>query len=141
MGAAKHKASTRSSSPVAPVTDLPSRPQLVIPRSRLMAFITKCPNEPDMHAISAMATAWPGLNGVSPLSTLPTRLATPTANAQVRQLKLLLTRGALDWRGQRRLAKCCTSMQLCTTSTKKIPEMHFSPRNPETPTAAALAHG
>jgi len=82
-GAAKRSASTRSSSPPAPVTALPCAPQLGIPRSAFERLHDKVPEVPAQQAISENTNAVAGTHGVMPAKAAPSRLATsmPTAGA------------------------------------------------------------
>jgi hypothetical protein len=91
-----------------------------------MAFITRWPNEPATQATNAIANAWPGANGVTPASKAAQQAARrPHATHQAGQLKLPLMAGAAGARRNRRAAKNCATMQVCTTSTRKITkEMH-----------------
>jgi hypothetical protein len=114
----KTQASTRSSKPLAPVTET-RWPQLVMPRSRFNAFITRCPIEPAAQAMKAMTSACPGLNGVTKENTMPTRLPRAMPIPQGIQLKLLLIAGTLGGRFSRRVTRCCATMQLCTTKTRR----------------------
>ena len=52
-------------------------------------------------------------------SITPSMLPASTPQAHVRQEKLLLTPGRLGVGRSRRVARCCTSMQVCTTITRK----------------------
>ncbi|CKT04703.1 Uncharacterised protein [Mycobacterium tuberculosis] len=90
-----------------------------MPRSRLSAFITRCPIDPAMHAMTDTASAWANLNGVMKENSAPTRLATTMPMPQLVQLKLRLTLGAKGARWVRREMRCCTSTEVCTTNTRK----------------------
>ena len=81
--------------------------------------MTRCPSEPDTAAIRARAMAWPGLKGVIPVSSTPSTLAVSTPTPQWTQLKLLLIWGALAGRFSLMPTMCCTTMQVCTTNTRK----------------------
>ena len=65
-----------------------------MPRSRLSAFITRCPIDPATQAISDMASAWPYPNGVMNENSAPTTQAITMPTPQLAQLKLPLTLGA-----------------------------------------------
>jgi tetratricopeptide (TPR) repeat protein len=117
IGAAKHSASTRSSRPLAPVTD--ARWPQAARRGRASG-----PSSPDARVIRPRRRwrPWPRLarrKGRDERERAAQQAADHHAQRPAVPVEAALTSGMLGGRFSLRVSRCCTTMQVWTTNTRK----------------------